>query len=69
MRVLITKTIQEHLRRAIWFIILVCIRDEQQLWSSSNPNPSKANLDPTDKIQSLGKYLAIFKRTIPIKIF
>src|SRR4030095_5591189 len=66
--VLIAKAIQESLGKPVGNIVVIAIRNKEQLWRRSNPDAATPNFQPTDEVETIGEFLASLDSPIPIAV-
>ena len=67
-RVLVTPAVEQHLGRAVGFVIVVAVGNEEQLGRGADPDAAEADLDATDEIEALRENLLRFEDAVAIGV-
>ena len=68
MRVLVAEAVKQDLWWSVGFVVVIAIRNEEQLGRRAYPYAPVPHLDGTDEIQSLGEHLACLEATVAVFI-
>ena len=68
-RVLIRPAVEQHLRRAVRFVVAVFVGNEQQLGRRADPHAAETDFEPADQVELFGEHGPFVELSVAVDVF